>query len=194
MMTTLSSLTNVSALMGLCTYIFLVIGITLFADVKQQEPMGSRLNFTNPLNAFFTLLVVATGESYPDMMDVLGRPKSEYNDCIEEPTYADFVKAGEPVGCGDYLLSYTFFGSYVVLVNFVFLNLFIAIILFGYIDTKDQESHMMNSDMVGVFINAWSAFDPEATGYIKIHYFSDFMFELKPPLGWGRAYKNNAKR
>ena len=52
----------------------------------------------------------------------------------------------------------------------------------------------MNNDMLGVFISAWSVFDPEATGYIKIHDFSDFMFELKPPLGWDKSYENNTKR
>ena len=34
MITTLSSLINVGALIGLCIYIYMVIGITLFADVK----------------------------------------------------------------------------------------------------------------------------------------------------------------
>ena len=48
--------------------------------------------------------------------------------------------------------------------------------------------------MVAVFIDAWSAFDPDATGFIKISYFSDFMFELKPPLGWGHQFKNNIKK
>ena len=82
MMNTLSSLANVGALMGLCIYIFTVIGITLFADVKWQEPLNNRLNFTNPLNAFFTLIVAATGESYNEMMDVLGEGPSAYNLCI----------------------------------------------------------------------------------------------------------------
>ena len=59
---------------------------------------------------------------------------------MEDPTYDDFREAGEPVGCGNYMLSYAFFGSYVVLVNFVFLNLFIAITLFGYINTRDFEA------------------------------------------------------
>jgi hypothetical protein len=151
MMNTLSSLANVGMLLVLCIYIFTVIGITLFADVKWQEPLESRLNFTNPFNAFFTLIITATGESYNDIMFVLGEGNSEYSRCISEPTYADYKQAGRPVGCGNYVLSYAFFGSYVVLVSFVFLNLFVAIILFGYVDTRDQENQKMNSDMLGIF-------------------------------------------
>ena len=45
--------------------------------------------------------------------------------------------------------------------------------------------------MLGVFKDAWSAFDPDATGYIKMFYFADFMFELQPPLGWGDNYRKN---
>jgi hypothetical protein len=72
MINTLASLINVGSLIVICIYIYTVIGITLFAETKQQEPLGNRLNFTNPLNTFFTLIVIATGESYNDIMDVLG--------------------------------------------------------------------------------------------------------------------------
>jgi hypothetical protein len=152
------------------------------------------MNFTNPLNAFFTLIVVATGESFSDIMDVLGQSQTPHNHCVEEPKFSDFQKAGMPVGCGSYMLSYAFFGAFVILVNFVFLNLFVAIILNGYFETTDKESQAMNSDMLGIFKDAWSAFDPDATGFIKIHYFADFMFELQPPLGWGESFKKSPKR
>jgi len=52
----------------------------------------------------------------------------------------------------------------------------------------------LNSDMMGIFKDAWSAFDPDATGYIKIHYFADFMFELGAPFGWDESYRKNLKR
>jgi len=48
--------------------------------------------------------------------------------------------------------------------------------------------------MMGIFKDAWSAFDPDATGYIKIHYFADFMFELGAPFGWDESYRKNLKR
>jgi len=42
---TLSSLLNVGSLMFLIIYIYAVIGIVLFADVKVISPMHDRLNF-----------------------------------------------------------------------------------------------------------------------------------------------------
>ena len=48
--------------------------------------------------------------------------------------------------------------------------------------------------MLGLFKEAWSAFDPEAAGYIEVGYFTDFMFMLDVPLGWDSAYKNDLVR
>jgi len=68
---TLSSLINVGGLMLLIMYIYPVIGINLFADIKQHAPMHSRLNFDGIFNAYITLFRVATGEGWNDLMDVL---------------------------------------------------------------------------------------------------------------------------
>ena len=68
---TLSSLLNVGGLLILIMYIYAVIGISLFADVKVTAPMHSRLDFNGIFNAFITLFRVATGEGWNDLMDVL---------------------------------------------------------------------------------------------------------------------------
>ena len=62
MVNTTGSIANVSMLMFLIIYIYSVIGITLFANVKGPEE--SRLGFKNFGNAFFSLIVVASGEDW----------------------------------------------------------------------------------------------------------------------------------
>ncbi len=88
-------------------------------------------------NAIFTLILVVTGSGWNDIMEVLGKGKSETNNCIDNPEYADFVRAGEPIGCGNYLLAYPYFFTFVTFVSLVFLNLFVAIILNGYFETRE---------------------------------------------------------
>jgi hypothetical protein len=57
--------------------------------------MHLRLNFNGIFNAFITLFRVATGEGWNDLMDVLAIENGyQGHTCINNPTYADFVAAG----------------------------------------------------------------------------------------------------
>jgi voltage-gated cation channel len=70
-MMTLSSLVNVGSLMILIIYIYAVIGISLFSNVKSAPPMSNRLNFQSIFNAFMALIQVATGENWNGLLDVM---------------------------------------------------------------------------------------------------------------------------
>ena len=63
---------NVGGLMFLIMYIFAVIGMNLFAKIKVQGPMHRWLNFQTLPNSLLTLLRVATGENWNDLMYALG--------------------------------------------------------------------------------------------------------------------------
>lgn len=63
------------------------------------------------------------------------RQKSAEFDCTHNPSYLEIqAKGGVPDGCGS-SLGYLFFISFVVVITFIYLNLFIAIILQGFDDT-----------------------------------------------------------
>jgi hypothetical protein len=53
---------------------------------------------------------------------------------------------------------------------------------------------MLNQDVLELFKDAWSQFDPDATGYINIQYFADMMFELQDPLGWDESYIDDPEK
>ena len=130
---TIPALVNTGGLMFLVIYIFSVIGMNLFARVKLQAPMHRWLNFQTVPNSLLTLFRVATGENWNDVMYALGSGNTISYQCIENPTYQDYVDAGfKPVGCGNKYLAGTFFYTYILLVTLIFLNIFIAIILGGY--------------------------------------------------------------
>jgi hypothetical protein len=138
---------------------------------------------------------VATGEGWNDLMNVLAMSKSEFNDCVENPSYADYVAAGKnTVGCGKGYLAPMYFMSYLIFITLIFLNLFVAIILNGYFETRNEDSHMLNQDVLETFRETWSKFDPDATGLIKIQYFSDLMFHLGSPFGWDESFKDNTEK
>lgn len=75
---------------------------------------------------------MATGESWQAIMYDCSRPKSVIFDCMDKMKYEDFFdKDGNQdlKGCGNELTAIIYFISFMIIVSFIFLNLFIAIIL-----------------------------------------------------------------
>ena len=65
-----------------------------------------------------------------------------------------------------------------LLVSFIFLNLFIAIILEAFQKSQLEQNVRINEETIEAFQNAWIKFDPDATGMIKVEDLSDLVVEL----------------
>ena len=64
----LPELINVGALLVLFLFLFSVLGVSLFAEVKNQSDLDRNANFENFGRAALTLLRVATGEGWVGIM------------------------------------------------------------------------------------------------------------------------------
>ncbi len=93
------------------------------------------------------------------------------------------------IGCGSQFLAFTYFISYMFIVNLIFLKIFIAIILDGYNATQIQDRRLFNTDMNDRFREVWAEFDPEGTTFISLYQLRDFLFALGEPLGFDDSYK-----
>lgn len=94
-----------------------------------------------------------------------------------------FVGENEPMqinGCGDALIAYLYFISFMIVVSFVFLNLFIAIILESFDSSNAEESMLIGSDTINVFNELWSndQFDPKGTKFISTKKINHFLLKL----------------
>jgi hypothetical protein len=74
---TFASLLNVGGLMFLIIYIYAVLSINLFANVKHVDPIDEYLNFNNIGNAFVALITMATGEGWIDVLYALGKSNED---------------------------------------------------------------------------------------------------------------------
>ena len=94
-LTTLPHMFNVGGIMLLIVYIYSVIGINLFAEVKPNGILENKfLGFSGFYKSFITLIRAATGENWNELMDALTKSRSADYECIENPTYEDFDEAG----------------------------------------------------------------------------------------------------
>lgn len=130
---TLPGLVNIGGLLLLLIYLYSIIGMVLFGEIMHNGVITDNLNFETFTNSFCVLWAVATGDGWSDIMNSSLRKKSLYLDCLEDPSYEDYVANGyKTVGCGAGFEGILFFFSYFLFVNLIFLNLFIAIILEGF--------------------------------------------------------------
>ena len=62
--------------------------------------------------------------------------------------------------------AYLYFISYMVIVSFIFLNLFIAIILSAFASAQTEQNIRINDDIIHAYGTAWMKYDKNATGMI----------------------------
>ncbi|TNV88156.1 hypothetical protein FGO68_gene6076 [Halteria grandinella] len=186
---TVQSLVNIGGLLLLILYIYSIIGMIYFGEVKRNGNMIDYIGFENFTSAFITLFTVATIDSWFQTTSAFTFGKSAWNHCVENPSYEDYVQNGyQTVGCGGSASAYIFFISFFFMVGLVFLKLFIAIILEGYMKTQVQDTRAFNNDIREHFREVWADFDPDATTFIRLSELRTFLFALGQPLGFDPSF------
>lgn len=83
-------------------FMYSIIAVNFFAQVKISDPLNEHLNFKNIGNAYLTLFVMGTGDNFFEIVNAMSRQKSVNFYCIDHPTYEDYVLNGnETIGCGN---------------------------------------------------------------------------------------------
>merc|ERR1711871_617035 len=185
LMLTLPGILNISLLLMLILFIYAVLGMQLFAKTQYNGSYNIHSNFRDFDNALMTLVRFATGEAWGDFMY---DASSRLEGCVRDPEYdPDMCGFNDKVGCKDlngcgniaifpYLLSFTFF------VSMVLFNLFVGVIIEGFQAANDSTKSLKNEDYVK-FCEHWAKFDPEATCFLSVENFEEFVATLTAPLG-----------
>ena len=73
---TIPALANIGGLLLLLLYLYSIIGVSLFAEVKLQSNLNSHANFQTFYKSFLTLFRASTGEGWNDLMHDISRTRS----------------------------------------------------------------------------------------------------------------------
>jgi len=173
----LPALVNVGTVLGLFYFVSSVLAVNLFGKINTGKCINRHANFNTFPKAVFTLLRVSTGEDWDCLM----------YDCMDPKN-------------GGFSAAFVFFISFIVLVWFITLNLFIAIIVDNFSDIrfadKSQDrsgiSRMLTGERVAIdkemcqaFITLWSKYDPHVTHFVDCAHLRELLLALPPPLGCG---------
>ena len=191
---TIPALANIGGLLLLFLYLYSVIGVSLFAEVKLQNDLNKDANFKTFTRSFLTLFRASTGEGWNDIMHDLSRSESQLFSCIDNPTYNDYVENNmTTIGCGK---SYAklFFMSFILIVQMIFLNLFIAIILQGFDFMNKKANRVLKDEVLMDYKVQWAKFDSKGTGFIDCKNMKTFLLKIKDPLGFDSIIASNPEK
>ena len=153
---------------------------------------------------------MSTGENWNDMMyEVAGASPDKVGTCTADPVYDAAVCAWRKYpqsgydatcrqidGCGSWI-AYPFFLSFSLLISFVFINLFVAVIIEGTsnsseLEAGNEEREAELGESVGLteeeyvtFTNEWVKHDMAVVKLINEDGLHRLMAKLQPPLGFG---------
>jgi hypothetical protein len=78
---------NVGGLLLLIVYIYAVLCMNLFADIKFNTYITPNSNYQTIFTALLTLFRVCTGDNFYELMNDMIIPNMILYECIEKPDY-----------------------------------------------------------------------------------------------------------
>eukprot|EP00240_Pyramimonas_obovata_P000215 CAMPEP_0118927358 /NCGR_PEP_ID=MMETSP1169-20130426/4846_1 /TAXON_ID=36882 /ORGANISM="Pyramimonas obovata, Strain CCMP722" /LENGTH=1618 /DNA_ID=CAMNT_0006869105 /DNA_START=431 /DNA_END=5287 /DNA_ORIENTATION=+ len=176
LLNSLPTLINVGALLLLVFFVYAILGVNLFGKVNRNQTFLNRqANFSNFGWAMLTLFRCVTGEAWNGIM----------YDCMVEPPFCDDDNnPNNDFGCGNAGAAYFFFVSFVIVGNFIVLNLFLAVVLEQY--NNSAADTLISEKDVLFFRELWSTFDRQGLGVMPAKRLPHFLELLPPPLGLRR--------
>ena len=193
MVSSIPSIANIGALLGLIFFIYAIVGRQLYSFLPDTDGgVGHTANFRSFRNAILLLLRFSTGEAWNGFMHSIHGTSD--SGCDPDPTFnpdAPWCLTTEDLpnctvlnGCpGGTFATYAYFYSFTLLVSYVVLNLFVAVVLEAFDNSK--ESDILSADDLESFTRLWAEYDEDATWYIEAAKVKELISRLGPPLGFG---------
>ncbi|XP_073812240.1 na channel protein 60E [Musca autumnalis] len=170
----LPALFNIGALLGLITFIYAILGMSLFGHVKLQGALDDMVNFQTFGRSMQLLFRLMTSAGWNDVLESLMIQPPDCDPHFNRQTNGD---------CGHPLLAITYFTSFIIISYMIVINMYIAIILENFNQAHQEEEIGIVEDDLEMFYIRWSKYDPHATQFIHFAQLSDFIASLDPPLG-----------
>lgn len=198
MLSILPGMINIGALIVLLIFIYAICGVQLYGTIAFQGELNDQANFRSVGNGMVLLLRFMTGENWNSFMHGLMTERDipcdfnpKYDEtspwCLHESHYQN---CREINGCEADESAFAYFYSFVIIVSFVILNMFVAVVLQAFEDSNEGE--LLTPADLDNFVSVWSEFDPDATWFINASDVQRFLAKLRPPLGVaGRAHNEN---
>jgi hypothetical protein len=176
---------NVLTLVALILFIYAALGINLFGTVMYKNYYSEQSNFSNIFEAAMLLMRCLTGEDWNGIMyDLASMDDFKGQKCKANQTYDEMQEEGT-LGCGSWI-AYPFFISFFILNSIVILDLSIGVFISALEEAKKNQKLLFGKKELTEFIELWSDYDPNGTGWVHVNQLLFIIFELPLPYGKGK--------
>lgn len=179
----LPALLNIGMLLFLIMYIYTIICLSQFQNLKIEDPLDEDVvNFKTFGNSFLLMFRLSTAAGWNDILGAMMVSPPNCNDTHYQRDDGKWIESsgGE---CGTKWLAVLALTSYILIIFLVVINMFIAVILENFNQAHEQEEVGITEDDFDMFYAVWERYDPLATQFIKYEQLSNFVADLEPPLG-----------
>merc|ERR1711959_100739 len=120
----------------------------------------------------------------PVLSQMLGKFTGAGDELAQKLAFAKQLGCCVPInGCGS-AVAIPYFVSFTLIVTFIKLNLFIAVILDGFGESQDEEDALLKKEDFTYFADAWLEFDPTAKLFMKSADLPGLIKKLPVPMGF----------
>ncbi|XP_064475209.1 sodium channel protein type 4 subunit alpha A-like isoform X2 [Ornithodoros turicata] len=159
---------NIALLLFLVTFVYAILGVSLFHHINSTENDRAVVNFHNFGNSMLLLFRLSTASNWNEVLDML-LTGSEICD---------------PSGhCSGKWVAVVYLVTYIFLSNLIILNTYVAIMLDNYEISKDTTLSGMSASNVLEFATTWTLHDRSATRFIPLKQLSTLVEKLPSPIG-----------
>ncbi|XP_074055206.1 sodium channel protein type 11 subunit alpha isoform X1 [Macrotis lagotis] len=215
LMMSLPSLFNIGLLLFFVMFIYAIIGMTNFSQVKYEAGIDDIFNFQTFGSSMLCLFQITTSAGWDAFLSPM--LTSKYSTCKQESSCSSENSScnlgslscnpeGSPCNpessscsrnssksdsdCVNSVTAITFFVSYIIISFLIVVNMYIAVILENFNTATEESEDPLSEDDFDIFYETWEKFDPEATQFIKYSALSDFADALPDPLRVAKPNRN----
>lgn len=186
----LPSFISMIVLVLVIIFIFAIIGLNGFPYISQDgSGINQDANFSDFFRAFTTLFRICFGDNWLSILSDLTSGVQPNRTCIDfENSYENYAIHGLRK-CGSEHAGFTFLFSFYTMVNFIFFNILIAIVLEAFEINYQQEATIIQRKDIEAFIEQWKHFDENRTSMIRTSDLRQLLRAIHFPLSIHSAFK-----
>jgi len=192
----LPAMFNISCLLVLVIFIWAIIGMQIFANLKFGNVIDAHVNFRTFSSSMLLLVRCITGENWNVIM----------HDCmITFPDCTNYSRELDgfwlPNDCGSPTWAYLYFLAFYIIGIFTLMNLFVAVILDNFQFCTNVDAARITKKDFEQFTEEWfkrTMADKDTMYYrglyMKLHSVQEFLLILGSPLGVDNLVAKDSRR
>ncbi|KAF7476438.1 hypothetical protein GHT09_012407 [Marmota monax] len=167
LMMSLPSLFNIGLLLFLVMFIYAILGMKFFSEVRKGAGIDDIFNFKTFEGSMLCLFQITTSAGWDSLLNPMLNSGESGNSSANSHLPA---------------VATAYFVSYIIISFLIVVNMYIAVILENFNTATEESEDPLGEDDFEIFYEVWEKFDPEATQFIDYSALSDFADALPEPL------------